>query len=225
MTKPIHMHNNFSQALKSKFLERISKYNFPAEGDGCWEWQGSKAFYNYGTMCFEKSLYRTHRVAYETFIGPIPNGLFVCHHCDNPPCVNPSHLFVGTQTDNIRDKEAKGRGNHTSCQEHGSSKLTNRQVIKIIELYASKTMNQRQLANKFNVHQSQISKLIKGLQFSKLNASINSIDNRKENSKTYTLEQKAEARKLFKEGMRVCNIARKLNINPTSLWFIIHKQT
>lgn len=75
-------------------------------GDGCWEWTASKDRKGYGKFGPTKS---AHRVSYELERGPIPSGLFVCHHCDNPSCVRPSHLFLGTVQDNVDDMISKGR--------------------------------------------------------------------------------------------------------------------
>lgn len=80
----------------------------------CWEWTGYRAR-GYGVMR-RASLYRfqiaTHRYSWMLANGPIPDGLLVCHRCDNPPCVRPDHLFLGTTADNTRDRDAKGRGRH-----------------------------------------------------------------------------------------------------------------
>lgn len=78
--------------------------------DGCIEWKGARNPQGYGQKCIKGKRYRTHRLAWEWANGPIPEGLFVLHKCDNPPCCNPDHLFLGTQTDNMQDMLAKGRG-------------------------------------------------------------------------------------------------------------------
>lgn len=75
---------------------------------GCWEWTGWRA-HGYGYFFHEGKDQRAHRVSYELFVGSIPDGLVVMHSCDNRPCVNPDHLSVGTQADNVRDMVAKGR--------------------------------------------------------------------------------------------------------------------
>lgn len=77
---------------------------------GCWEWQGGRGTRGYGRYSPRRghSQY-AHRYAYQLAFGPIPEGYHICHHCDNPPCVRPTHLFAGTASDNAKDMWAKGR--------------------------------------------------------------------------------------------------------------------
>jgi hypothetical protein len=70
---------------------------------GCWEWQGNTGLRAAGTICLDGGRCVVSRLVYEMLVGPIPDGMLVCHRCDTPLCCNPSHLFLGTQADNIRD--------------------------------------------------------------------------------------------------------------------------
>lgn len=77
--------------------------------DECWPWLGARNDHNYGTIKIRRRTNMATRVAWELQVGPVPKGLWLLHHCDNPPCVNARHLFLGTNADNMRDMISKGR--------------------------------------------------------------------------------------------------------------------
>lgn len=95
--------------LTPETAERVRDL-FPSRGEGCWEWTGGRNPSGYGRVQLGSNWYLAHRVAWVLANGSIPEGMFICHHCDNPPCVRPDHLFVGTAKDNSHDMAAKGRG-------------------------------------------------------------------------------------------------------------------
>ena len=94
--------------LAQRFWSKVVKSKHP---DGCWVWTGARGSKGYGSLARgERGLTRlTHRISWEMHHGPIPDGMCVCHHCDSPPCIRPDHLFLGTDSDNMRDMNAKGR--------------------------------------------------------------------------------------------------------------------
>lgn len=125
-----------------------SKVNISDDPDACWEWKAGKV-QGYGAFWMSGENYRSHRVSYELYYGEIPSGLFVCHHCDNRKCVNPSHLFLGTNADNQRDKTNKNR--QAKGEQNGKSKLTLEQVVCIRQRYTRGGIYLRELAEMFNV--------------------------------------------------------------------------
>lgn len=115
--------------------------------DQCWEWTGSCNKHGYGRYAEEGSHVLAHRKSFELFVGPIPEGMQVLHRCDNPPCINPFHLFLGTHRDNMADMFAKGRGRRLAGEENPNSKLKYRDVLEI----RSSILPRRELADRFGV--------------------------------------------------------------------------
>lgn len=131
--------------------------------DDCWNWLGSLDECGYGRYQINKKRKFAHRLSYEIEYGPIPDNLLVCHHCDNPKCVNPKHLFLGTNDDNMKDMARKGRANRSSKNigiENGSHKLSPEQIIEIRELYSTKTISQSKLGKMYGVSQAVIWKIV-----------------------------------------------------------------
>lgn len=138
-------------SLEDRFFCNVSK------GDGCWLWTGSTTEDGYGVIKDKQKTVRTHRVSWEIHNSkPIPDGLSVLHECDNPPCVNPSHLRLGTPGDNMIDKMLKGRCRVGS--DNGSSKLTEEDVRGIKAMLIDETP-ELVIAEKYSVSRSAINRI------------------------------------------------------------------
>lgn len=168
----------------SLFWKKVKK------SEGCWEWQGCLSG-GYGSVTVNKQCLRAHRFVWTFTFGAIPDGLFVCHHCDNRRCVRPDHLFLGTTDDNMRDMVIKGRhhppigekhGSRTkpervargerhgsrihpekTCrgEQHGGSKLTLDDVHKIRAFYSNGDKKIKELAAQFYISRPQVARIVK----------------------------------------------------------------
>ncbi len=139
------------KSLAERFWTKVDKTN----EDGCWVWTGSKDRYGYGRIGMKKNgkwtgYNRATRVIWELTYGPIPNGLLLCHHCDNPPCVRIDHLYLGTKSTNARDAIASGLWNARTGNRHPKAKLSVAKAVEIRNLSQAGS-SQRELAKKFGV--------------------------------------------------------------------------
>lgn len=144
---------------EERFESKFSK------SEGCWEWLGWLDEDGYGVFwdSIEKKSVRAHRYSYEREFGPLKKN-FACHSCDNPKCVRPSHLFAGTNSDNMEDKAAKSRTGGFAAlkgERHTQAILSENDVIKIKELL-KQGLKQKEIATQFGVKQPLISRINAG---------------------------------------------------------------
>ena len=132
------------EKIQQRFWDKVKKTN------SCWFWIAGKIDKGYGRINLGKNkLCLAHRFSWILKNGKIPNGLFVCHKCDNPSCVNPSHLFLGTNKENIKDMYNKGRAPNTKGENNGRAILTWQNVKRIRSLINKYTL--AEIAKKFGV--------------------------------------------------------------------------
>ena len=145
-----------SPTFQTRFWAKVQKT------EGCWLWTGG--FHDrrtrYGALARGHGCQtiNTHIASWILHFGPIPDGLWVLHHCDNPPCVRPDHLWLGTNVENMRDMAQKGRS--TMGDKSHTAKLTLIQVEQIRNEWSKRKSSQRDLAKKFGIHNSGICRIV-----------------------------------------------------------------
>ena len=135
----------------------------PEPNSGCWLWLGMQQVgKEYGLFCFKQRTVKAHRASWEIYCGEIPVGMSVLHKCDNPPCVNPDHLFLGSQSDNIKDRVKKGRSRGPTGESAPLAKLTATKVIELRRLHERNGVSVQDLADRFGIHKATVHKILKG---------------------------------------------------------------
>jgi hypothetical protein len=149
MPKGIYKKEGYNGSPIERFLRHVNK------SDKCWIWVGCKVGNGYGHFRNDSGLILAHRFSYQSYIGPIPKDMNVLHSCDNPSCVNPEHLSLGTHTQNMRDMWSKGRNTHKG-EKNTKAKLSWEKVSKMRNMYNSGKYSQKELSIIFGVVRSVI---------------------------------------------------------------------
>ncbi len=145
-------------AVEDRFWTKVDASGGP---DACWLWTGARNSRGYGHLAVGHGMMRAHRLAVLLASDTDIAGQLVCHACDTPLCCNPTHLFVGSHRDNVLDCVRKGRHISLRGERHGSAKLSDADVSTIRELVRS-GVAQKDVAVRFNIDQSHISRLVNG---------------------------------------------------------------
>jgi hypothetical protein len=143
------------------FMSHVEK-----QENGCWLWTAYKMKNGYGTFRAPHRHELAHRVSHELFVGPIPDGFLVMHSCDNPSCVAPHHLSVGTQHNNMHDAAVKGRMRHG--EKHGRAKLSNKCADEI----RNSVGTQKEIAAKYGIRQGTVSRIKTGARRASISSEV-----------------------------------------------------
>jgi len=143
-------------AAIARFWANVTK------SDDCWEWSKHRTDRGYGQASHRGKFYQAHKLAWILTNGPVPDDLFVCHRCDNPPCCRPDHLFLGTPADNSEDMVAKGRSAKVGGLSHYGAKLSAELVREIRSRYVAGDVSTHDLAREYGVTAMTIWKVATG---------------------------------------------------------------
>lgn len=212
---------NAEQRLLSKVIKT----------DGCWNWTGSHNGQGYGTV-FSDSHRKTyvHRLAYELWLGKIPSGMCVCHHCDNSRCVRPDHLFLGTAKDNMADCAKKGRS--AFGEKNGHAILTSDHVLQIKRIYSEGGITQQALGLQFGVSREVIGNVVRGRNWLRVGPRMRSgrwTMNRVRGERVYgaklTREMVLRIRQALKSGALGRQLSKRFSVTPSTISSIRLMQT
>lgn len=150
----LHSKRESSEQVACRFWDHVC----PEPNTGCWLWTGCSFHYGHGAFSVAGKNLKAHRVSWFICTGNDPLDLCVCHKCDTPACVNPDHLFLGTQRDNTHDMFAKGRANIPYGDHHPNAKLTSDRVVEIRRRLAAGETHEK-ISASFNVTKGLISQI------------------------------------------------------------------
>jgi len=202
---------NYSAVLV-RFLDKIEKT------ETCWIWKAGLYKNGYGQFWKDGRQKSAHRCAFEIFKGNIRDGMCVCHTCDNPRCVNPEHLFLGSHKDNSQDASIKNRTCKFDKNKWG--KLTKDQSLECFRLYES-GRSQTEIAKKFNIHQATVWKHLR-----KYIPSLGKLEGEKNNNSKLTTEQILSIRKEYVPFKNSCKkLSIKYGVHLDTIERIIKKKT
>lgn len=208
---------------KKRLWPRVNKGN----ASECWEWSGAKTKAGYGLLTIKYKNYLAHRLAWELHNdSKIPKGVFVCHHCDNPACCNPAHLFLGTQADNMKDAAMKGRV--MQGEGHFSTDLTIDDVRRIRYLGYT-NMTKKNIGEKFGISRQSVTDILLKRTWGHVDPEWQPPDSKAKGQKhpfaKLTEDDVREIRKLADKGLSPREIAAKFKVSRGTIEPILRGET
>jgi predicted DNA-binding protein YlxM (UPF0122 family) len=219
--------NRTRQPLEQRFWKFVNKT------DTCWLWTGATRGFGYGAINTGGKNGKTeaaHRASWLIHFGDIPNDLCICHHCDNPLCVRPDHLFLGTRADNNHDMQNKGRASGgAQGEKHHQSKLTQEQVVEIRTAFHKHPAKLQEIANQYGVTLQTIQRLIQGDSWQSAGGPTNATNRRigeSNNHAVLTIQEVRAIRTEFATGkVSQKSLADKYHVSTQAIFNIVHRRT
>lgn len=211
---------------EDRFWKNVDKRG----AEECWPWTGKRSPGGYGKFSVKGASVRANRFAFQITFGEIAPGVLVCHHCDNPACCNPAHLYAGSPQSNMDDRSARGRVNSALGERVGSSKLKAADVDEICRKH-SEGASLTQLGKLYNMTSGAIHGVISGRTWSHVPRKEYSRPSHHEQmlrhnaSSRLTVEQVTEIRRRFHAGEVQSNLAKEFAVSTSAIWFIVHEKT
>lgn len=198
---------NLSPANLSRFWVKVQK------GDGCWEWSATKNNRGYGMVGINYHHYLAHRISYLIHNGPFQKRAKVLHKCDNPKCVNPEHLFLGSMKDNTKDMLEKGRGAVGTRSIH--AKVTEDDVLQM-RIMSSEGASTAEIARRFGLTPGTVSVAVRGLKWKHVGGPLAPTLAR-DHAKLFSQDQKDRIVERIKRGEYMSDIAREFGVSTSCI--------
>lgn len=206
------------EELLEAFWSKVDKRG----DDECWNWTAArdkrKGYGLFGTKKISKST-KAHRISWELVHGPAPDGMSVCHHCDNPPCVNPKHLFLGTNYDNVLDKLVKDR--QQRGEDFPTAILTEKAVIDIFELNQIGKTNE-EIGRIVGVNSSTVSRILRGEDWKHVETPHRGCI---KNNNTLSDQTVIEIFRTYRETRSMCKVAERLGLGDGTVFSVLKRLT
>lgn len=187
--------------------------------DECWPWTKGRFKAGYGAFWDGEKQTTAHRFGYKLLIAPVPPELDVCHTCDNPPCQNPTHWFLGTNTENTADRHQKGRSRGPRGELSGHVRLTTIQVLEIRRLAGADTQL-REIARQYSLTPGTVSQIIHGKRWAHVTGLLTTIDKRT----PLTADQVREIRRYYRNGLSQYKIAEMFSVSRPTVAGIVTRR-